>query len=123
MKFLFILIALPVMTSKCNRNTENDGYLRGKVVRISCASFVVQVLNNDSFGEDNWKDIKSNNMQYDNVFAVSNACKIPAGVKAGTTIRFKASSPKPNDCVYCMMYDAPPSAKYDITDVMIEEGK
>ncbi|WP_205510146.1 hypothetical protein [Longitalea arenae] len=123
MKFLFILIALPVLASKCNKNKENDGYLRGKVVRISCASFVVQVLNNDSFGEDGWKDMTNNNVQYDNVFTASNACKIPAGVKAGATIRFKASSSKPNDCVYCMMFDGPPTAKYDITDVMIEETK
>jgi hypothetical protein len=121
MKILFILLALPVMASKCSKHKEKDTHLQGKVVRISCASFVVQVLNDDTVGEDGWKDMTNNNAQYDNVFTANNACKIPAGVKAGATIRFKAGNPVANDCVQCMMYDGPPAAKYDITDVSIVE--
>ena len=119
MKLLFILLALPVMANKCGKQKEQDTHLQGKVVRISCASFVVQVLNDDTVGEDGWKDMANNNAQYDNVFAANNACKIPAGIKAGATIRFKTSNPTQNDCVKCMMYDAPPAAKFDITDVSI----
>ena len=121
MKLLFILLALPVMANKCGKHEEKVTYLQGKVVRISCASFVVQVLNDDTVGEDGWKDMANNNAQYDNVFAANNACKIPAGIKAGATIRFKTSKPTQNDCVQCMMYDAPPSAKFDITDISVVE--
>ncbi len=63
----------------------------------------------------------NNNAQYDNVFNANNACKLPAGVKAGATIRFKTGDPVQNDCVYCMMFDGPPNVKYDITDVSIVE--
>jgi hypothetical protein len=119
MKLLFIVLALPVMASKCGKEKEKDTYLQGKVVRVSCASFVVQVLNDDTVGEDGWKDMTNNNAQYDNVFTANNACKIPAGIKAGATIRFKKSNPTQNDCVMCMMYDGPPAAKFDLTDVSV----
>jgi hypothetical protein len=121
MKLIFILLALPVMASKCGKHKEKDTHLQGKVVRVSCASFVVQVLNDDTVGEDGWKDMMNNNAQYDNVFNANNACKIPAGIKAGATIRFKVGNPVQNDCVMCMMYDAPPAAKFDISDVSIVE--
>lgn len=122
MKVLVMLLALPVMASKCNKHKDNnDTHLQGKVVRVSCASFVVQVLNDDKIGEDGWKDMMNNNAQYDNVFAANNACKIPAGIKAGATIRFKINNPAQNDCVMCMMFDGPPGVKYDITDVTVVE--
>lgn len=121
MKLLFIMLALPVMASKCSKSKDNqDTELQGKVVRVSCASFVVQVLNDDKIGEDGWKDMMNNDAKYDNVFAANNACKIPAGIKAGATIRFKISKPTQNDCVMCMMFDGPPTVKYDITDVTVE---
>lgn len=121
MKLIFILLALPVMASKCGKQKEKDTHLQGKVVRVSCASFVVQVLNDDTVGEDGWKDMMNNNAQYDNVFTANNACKIPAGIKAGATIRFTVSQPAQNDCVACMMYDGPPAAKFDIKDVSVVE--
>ncbi|OQP63632.1 hypothetical protein [Niastella populi] len=121
MKVLLFLLALPVMASKCSKTKESDTQLKGRVIRVSCASFVVQVLNDDKIGEDGWKDMSNNNATYDNVFNANNACKIPAGIKAGTTIRFNVSSPAQNDCVTCMMFDGPPNVKYDITDVSIVE--
>ena len=121
MKLIFILLALPVMASKCSKQKEKDTHLQGKIIRTSCASVVVQVLNDDTGGEDGWKDMANNNAQYDNVFTANNACKLPAGIKAGATIRFKVSNPVQNDCVQCMMYDAPPTAKFDITEVSVAE--
>ena len=78
------------------------------------------MLNDDTVGEDGWKDMRSS-AQYDNVFNANNACKLPSGIKEGATIRFKVSNPVVNDCVQCMMYDAPPTVKFDITDVSVAE--
>ena len=121
MKFLFIVLSLPVLASKCSKHKTKDTHLQGKVVRISCASFVVQVLNDDTVGEDGWKDMMNNNAQYDNVFTANNACKIPAGIKAGATISFTITQPTQTECVMCMMYDGPPAAKFDIKDVSVVE--
>jgi hypothetical protein len=123
MKLLFILMALPVLASTCKENKQDnkDALLKGKVIRTSCTGVVVQVLNNDSMGEDGWKDMANNDAQYDNIFAVNNSCKVSAGLKAGTTFSFKADKPTNNDCVYCMMYDGAPKTKYDISDVSIEK--
>lgn len=121
MKLIFILLALPVMATKCSKQKEKETHLQGKVIRTSCASVVIQVLNDDTIGEDGWKDMRNSNTQYDNVFTANNACKIPAGIKEGTTLRFKVSNPVANDCVQCMMYDAPPAVKLDIKDVSIAE--
>jgi len=122
-KLFFVLMVLPVFAFKCSKPSAKDGYLEGKVLRISCASFVVQVLNNDTVGEDGWKDMMNNNAVYNNVFAASNTCKIGGNIKAGNTIRFKVDKPTQNDCVVCMMYDGPPNVKYDIKDISLVEGK
>ncbi|THU31144.1 hypothetical protein FAM09_29110 [Niastella caeni] len=118
-KIFFVLLALPIFAFKCSKKNTRDGYLEGKVIRASCASLVVQVLNDDTVGEDGWKDMKNNNAVYDNVFSVTNACKVADKLSAGTTFYFKVTQPVPNDCVYCMMFDAPPNAKYDITDISV----
>ena len=121
---LFVLMALPFFASKCGKSSsEKDGYLTGKVIRTSCASVVVQVLNDDTVGEDGWKDMTNNDAVYNNVFAANNTCKIGNEIKAGNTIRFKIGQPTQNDCVVCMMYDGPPKAKYDISEVSAVEGK
>lgn len=124
-KWLLVAIVLPVMAYKCGRTEQADkeGWIRGKVVRTSCASFVVQVLNNDTIGEDGWKDMMNNNAVYNNVFTVNNQCKIPATIKSGSNIQFKMAAPAQNDCVTCMMFDGPPQTKYDIKEVTVVDGK
>ena len=119
-KYLFILLAFA-----CNRKvaTGPSDFLEGKVLRTSCASLVVQVTNNDSFGEDGWTDMTQNNTSFDNVFAVNNKCKLPANVKAGDRLRFKAEKAGQNDCVACMMYDGPPKTTFDLKDITVVEGK
>jgi hypothetical protein len=125
MKLLFILMALPVLASTCkkNKDTEKDGYVRGKVVRTTCASFVVQVLNDDSIGDDGWKDVMHSNKEYDNVFCVINVCTLPDEVKnsGNSTLVFKIKEATANGCMFCALYDAPPKAKYDIVDVSVEK--
>lgn len=108
-----------MLASTCRKEKEKDGLLKGKVVRTTCASLVVQVLNDDSVGEDGWNDMMNNNARYDNVFSVANACKLPDGVKAGATITFKTAAPVNSGCMFCMIYDAAPKAQYDITNVSL----
>src|SRR5438128_6717420 len=108
MKKVFIaMLVLPFLAFKCDKAAKNT-WLQGKVVRISCASFIVQVLNNDAVGEDGWKDMTNNDAKYDNVFTANNKCAIPDDIKAGAIIRFKLDQPTKNDCVLCMLYDGPP---------------
>lgn len=119
-KLFFILMALPIFAFKCSKS--KDGYLEGKVIRTSC-SVVVQVLNNDTVGEDGWKDMMNNDAVYDNVFAVGNACKFSENLSSGKTIRFKIDPSAANDCVFCMMYDGAPKTNYLISDVSVVEAK
>ena len=121
-RILFAALVMPALTSTCKKQ-NNTEWLEGKVVRTSCASTVIQVLNNNALGQDGWKDMSNNNVTYDNVFTANNKCSIPWGVKAGNTIRFKIDKPWPNDCIVCMMYDGPPEVKYDIKEITVISAK
>ena len=118
MKKLFLIAALvPLFAFQCKK-TNNLQCLKGKVIRITCASYVIQVLNNDSIGDDGWKDsMQGEQNTYDNVFNVSNKCKIPATHKVGDIIYFQIDKPEPSDCIVCMMYDAPPKTQYQVRNV------
>jgi hypothetical protein len=122
MKKVFIAtLVLPFFAFTCDKAAK-DTWLQGKVVRISCASFVVQLLNNDTLGEDGWKDMTNNDAVYDNVFTANNKCSIPDDIKAGATIRFKLDQPTKSDCVLCMMYDGPPKVKFDVKELTVVES-
>ena len=117
MKKILIIALLPFLAFQCKKENM-DKCIKGKVVRISCASYVIQVLNNDSIGEDGWKDsMRDQQTIYDNVFTASNKCDVPVSFKPGDIIYFKLEKPVPNDCVICMMYDAPPQTQYQIRNV------
>ena len=111
---IVVLLFIPLFAFRCG-DKKSSNCVIGKVVRTSCASFVVQALNTDTIGVDGWKDSVATGQTYDNVFNVSNRCHIPADLKAGDTIAFTIGSTKPDDCIVCMMFDAPPEAKYQIT--------
>lgn len=121
-KILIAALVIPVFAFTCRKQNSTE-WLEGKVVRVTCASMVVQVLNNDSVGQDGWKDIRDNNVQYDNVFTVNNSCSVSSVAKDGATIRFKIDSPKPNECVRCMMYDGPPEVAYDMKEITVTGAK
>lgn len=116
-KVFFIVSILAFFAFQCSKNNLNK-CLKGKVIRISCASYVIQVLNNDSIGDDQWKDsMEGEQKTYDNVFNVSNKCKVPASYKPGDIIYFDLEKPETNDCIVCMMYDAPPKAQFQIKNI------
>lgn len=115
-KLFFFLAFVPLLAFQCNK--DNLECLKGKVIRISCASYVIQVLDNDSLGEDQWKLTRDGIEEtYDNVFAASNKCKISSSYKAGDIIYFTIGAPTQSDCVVCAMYDAPPKVQYEVKNV------
>lgn len=125
MKYLlFVLMAVPVFAFKCGKSSdEKNRYVKGKVIRTSCAGVIVQALNDDTIGEDGWKDIMNNDGVYDNVFTVNNSCKISENLGAGKNIQFKVDKPTNAECAFCLMYDGQPATKYDISEVSVIEGK
>jgi len=118
-KMLIALIGFTALASQCGvaKKQSSSGCVEGKILRISCASYVVQALNNDTLGQDGWKNLSDTTKTYDNVFDVSNKCKLPDGLKAGDVIYFTAEPTQPSDCISCMMFDAPPTVKYDLKNV------
>lgn len=121
MKKMYLpVVSIAILAAYCGvakKQPATVSCVQGKVVRISCASYVVQALNRDTVGMDGWKTGPDTSVVYDNVFDVANKCKLPAGIKTGDTIYFNMKPVTPSDCVSCMMFDAPPTVKYDIVDV------
>ena len=112
-----ILMLMPFLGFRCEKDSGFHCY-KGKVIRISCASYVIQVINNDSIGDDQWKDSTATGQNtYDNVFQVSNTCDVPNTYKTGDIFYFDLDNPGHSDCVICMMYDAPPKAKFRIKNI------
>lgn len=116
---IFAIIGMAAISFQCgvSKKQSANNCVQGKIIRISCASYVVQALNRDTLGQDGWKNMMDTTLTYDNVFDVTNKCKLPADLKAGDTIYFTAQPTQPSDCVSCMMFDAPPTVKYDLQHV------
>jgi hypothetical protein len=116
-KTFLILLLLPFLSFRCEKDKGIHCY-KGKIIRISCASYVIQLLTQDSLGEDQWRDSTSAGLNvYDNVFNVSNKCDIPGNYKAGDIIYFDLENPGTSNCVICMMYDAPPKTQFKIKKI------
>jgi hypothetical protein len=123
MKLLFILMALPVLASTCKKDKGKDPgtLLKGKIIRTSlCAGPIVQVLNDDTVGEDGWEDSMNNKMKYDNVFTVKNACKISLPGNS-TIFYFKIDKTTESGCITCLAYGGEPMTGYNISDVSFEK--
>ncbi len=109
-----LLLCVPFFAFVCGK--KEDNCIRAKIIRISCASFVVQVMNKDSVGSYGWKDVGGHGI-YNNVLNIKNSCKIgkwSRGEEMYFTIR---DTLKANDCVICMMYDAPPGKGFAVENV------
>ncbi|MFT3824242.1 MAG: hypothetical protein QM731_09990 [Chitinophagaceae bacterium] len=121
-KFLILFIIIALATASCSKknSTDNAALLKGKVIRITCASYVVEVLNTDTIGVDGWVDRMNNSKVYNNVFGVSNKCIIPAGIGKDNIITFRIAESSNDNCSYCDLYDAPPSVLYPVKDVKLE---
>ncbi|MDF2189524.1 hypothetical protein [Paraflavitalea sp. CAU 1676] len=116
---IFVLAGMAILALHCgvNKKQPSKSCVQGKIIRISCASYVVQSLNVDTLGQDGWKNMMDTTQVFDNVFDVTNKCKLPNDLKAGDTIYFTVQPTQPSDCVSCMMFDGPPTVKYDLQNV------
>ena len=113
-ELLFFLFIVPQLFFGCEKNDMlDDSILQGEVIRVTCASTVVQIKNAEKYGEDGWKDeMATGELKYDNVFMVANICKVK--LEMGKTFQFKIISLTQNDCIQCYLYDAPPKVSYAI---------
>lgn len=109
--FLFIVSQLQFGCVKSDMLDQS--ILEGEVIRVTCASTVVQIKSTEKYGEDGWINEMSAAVQkYDNVFVVENICKV--NLEMGKIFQFKIISTTQNDCVQCYLYDAPPKISYAI---------
>lgn len=110
---VFILSVLPFLFGCEKNDVLDESILRGEVIRVTCASTVVQIKNSDKYGENGWMNqMASGNAKYDHVFKVENNCKL--NLEMGKTFQFKIISVTQNDCIQCLLYDAPPGVSYAI---------
>ena len=112
-----LLAVLPLATLQCDKKKTPENCIRGKIVRITCATTVIEVLNVDTLGEDNWKDGSAEGRTFNNVFSVANKCDIPASIKTGDELTFQLGESGKQDCIVCMMYDSPPKVKLGIVNI------
>ncbi len=115
MKNLFIILAM-LLTASCiqlpNAGTDNSTQrIKAKVIRITCATTVIQVLDPAHYNLGETWTIEGTSNTYEHVAVVSNKCEFPSTLKEGDEFYFRQISENDasNDCAVCMMYDFPPS--------------
>jgi len=114
LKSFLAVLAFSTIYLSCDKPAATC--LKARILRVSCASFVVQVLNKDSIGEYGWRDIGGHAV-YNNVFNISNSCKL-GKLQKGEEFYFELEdSAKQSDCIKCMMFDAPPQKTYLVKNV------
>jgi hypothetical protein len=90
---------------------SNGPKIKGKVIRVTCASTVVQILdpNYYSLGET-WTKFGTNDT-VQHAANVLNKCEFPVTLTEGAEFYFKeiTASQARQDCAICMMYDGPPN--------------
>jgi hypothetical protein len=124
-RLLVILSASVFMSATCHKaSTSNQAYIRGKVSYRSCATIVVQVLDQKYhyLAEDSWKQSEEKPV-IENVFAVANQCSFPADYKPGDTFYFELvkEDPSMKDCAVCKLYDNPPKVKQMVKVIVADK--
>ena|ERR1700712_63150 len=110
-----IFLVLTFFAFACSK--KEDKCIHAKVLRISCASFVVQVLSKDSVGSYGWRDVGGHGI-YNNVLNIKNSCKIGKWSRGEEMYFTIQDTLKPDDCKKCMMYDAPPGKSFAVENVV-----
>ena len=110
------VILISILLSSCIQlpnagNSSNSQRIKAKVIRITCATTVIQVLDAAHYDLGETWTMEGTSNTYEHVAVVSNKCEFPATLHEGDEFYFNviAESDANNDCAVCMMYDFPPS--------------
>jgi major membrane immunogen (membrane-anchored lipoprotein) len=83
--FIFSFILSQLLLGCEKNDVLDESILKGEVIRVTCASTVVQIKNAEKYGEDGWiNEMSTGQVKYDNVFKVENICKVKKAIKDGT---------------------------------------
>lgn len=90
---------------------SNNQRIKAKVIRITCATTVIQILDETHYYLGETWTMEGTSNTYEHVVVVSNKCEFPDNLSEGDEFYFKIinESDANNNCTVCMMYDFPPS--------------
>lgn len=114
MKTLLIIL-IPIVLSACiqipGTGSNNNQRIKAKVIRITCATTVIQILDQTFYNLGETWTMEGTANTYEHAALVSNKCEFPDNLSEGDEFYFKVinESDAHNDCAVCMMYDYPPS--------------
>lgn len=119
MKKLILFVFIGALFSACtqvpignsNNNPSNPQRIHAKVIRITCATTVIQILDSSYYNlGETWID-NGASTTYNHVAVVANKCEFPSTLTVGSEFYFKQISKAEADqnCAVCMLYDFPPS--------------
>jgi len=118
MKFWILTVTIILGVIGGCKKVALTNCVKGKVVRITCASTVIQILDNDTLGVDGWLDhYGGNNIYYDNVFSTANKCDLPSNLNQGDIIWFTIDSPNGGRCMVCAMNDDHPGLMFNVKNI------
>ena len=113
---LFLLVSIVLVS--CGKlpgngsgNHDNNNAIKAKVIRITCASTTIQILDAAHYNLGETWTIEGTSNTYDHVAVVANKCELPDNLKEGDEFNFRIinEADARKDCIACMMYDYPPS--------------
>lgn len=112
MKLSLIAIAFGCLLAySCKPSGYYGPKIRGKVVRITCATTVIQVLDSAYYDLGETWPVHGTTDTIQHAAQVLNKCEFPADLTADKEFYFYEipQSQARNNCAVCMLYDYPPS--------------
>lgn len=124
-----LLIILSLSYTACSKSVKKDenkrttaplkinvSCVKARIISTSCGWFIVQSLNSDALGQDNWRAQDGNT--YDNVFDIFNLCELPGNLNPMDTVYFKITDQiSGENCNICLIGgEILPSISYVVKD-------
>jgi hypothetical protein len=109
----WLIIALGLTAAACTPaagGSSSGPKIKARIVRITCASTVLQILDSAYYSRGvAWSP--DSNITVEHAAYVINNCELPATLIEGKEFYFKeiTASEAKRGCIVCMMYDNPPS--------------
>lgn len=94
-----------------NNNPSNGQRIKAKVLRITCATTVIEILDANYYNLGETWNVNGTSTTHEHAVVVQNKCEFPTNLTEGSEFYFKqiTEAEANNNCVVCMMYDYPPS--------------